>query len=1041
MSDADEIRDLLELYCERIRETRRDPSHSPEKSLYRHFEEVLERIASILGKEVSLIQEYNEEGIGSPDIGVNLPGGSMSYVEAKRPSNSLSGFTGRERDQFKRYQRLDNLIYTNFWRLKLFQRGDLVETAELVPSASLDPRGANSLPTGFDVGPALDLIRQFLSYESPSIHTASDLAERLARGAWLVRDAVNSAMLDLEEESPLHQIYGEYRDILFSDLSYSEFADAYAQTLSYGLLLARRETNDELRMNTAPSFVKEQENTLLAATLRLLSLDVVTDLVGWTTENLLTIVNSVEANLLQAEDEDRDPLLYFYEDFLEAYDPQLRRETGVYYTPQPVVNLQTRVINHLLQNRFDRRYGFADRDVHTLDPAVGTGTYLISALRQAADRLEEAKGEDSVPDEIGEVAERMNGFEILVGPYSVSHFRLTTAVEKLGGEVEEKLPIMLTDTLKPAEEQPDLTPAFGFMSEPITKERERADQVKRHEPIMVILGNPPYKRGKADEGWVWNNLLETFRDPVRDEYSGDFKNMADLYVSFYRWARWKLFESEGAPERGVLSLITNRKWLQGGWAGGMRQVFRQDFDDIYILDLHGDNRAPLPANVDQDENIFNVQVGVAIAVMVADGSRNREEAQVHYTSRRGGEQSKRDWLDSIGADWSETDFTEVETEGTSPFLPGLSEQFESWPVLEGDVFDFRHSGIETKRDPLVVSPSREDLKKKIKNFLSLEDEDKKRKMFSETEQRKIGRVDNHSFSEKNISKYGYRPLDNEFIYNHEDFLDRRRPKLQRVWGDDNKCLFTLPEGHGGGPSVFLQNKIPDRHAYRGSYGGFAFPLWDNRRENGGQQSLMPNQYHNFNDELVQALSETWNGEETNAEELFAYVYAVLSAPSYSLQFSGDLAQSFPRVPFPRSADMYQKGVTLGEDLVELHSFANRYPADGSLSFHGQIEEIERADYLQANERVVLTDEGSGVESVSKEVWRYSVSGYDVLESWIERREGIDFDQQLSDDLLDVIWILQETVALSDELDDFLGRLLEGGALTRDDLNLSTEVET
>jgi len=1037
MSELNEIRNLLSSYCEDIRETRSDPAHSPERSLYRHLEELLEGISPLLGTDVSVIQEYNEEGVGSPDIGVNLPDGSTSYIEAKRPDSSLRGFTGREHDQLERYLRLDNVIYTNFWRLKLFQEGEPVETAELVPFDSLDPNTSDGLPNSFELQSALNLLQRFLSYESPSIHTARDLAERLARSAWLVRDAVDSAMMDLDEESPLHQIYGEYRDILFADLTYSEFADAYAQTLSYGLLLARRETDDDLTMDTAPTLVQEQENTLLAATLRLLSLDSVTNLVGWTAENLLTIVNNVEPGLLRAEGDERDPLLYFYEDFLEEYDPQLRKEAGVYYTPQPVVNLQTRVINHLLQDRFDRTYGFADEDVHTLDPAVGTGTYLISALQQGVDRIEEGMGEDSVPDLAGEIAERLNGFEILVGPYSVSHFRLTTAVQKLGGEVNGKLPVMLTDTLKPADEQPDLTPTFGFMSEPITEERERADQVKRHEPIMAILGNPPYKRGKAEEGWVWNNLLETFRDPVREEYSGDFKNMADLYVSFYRWAHWKLFESEGAPEQGVLSLITNRKWLQGGWAGGMRKVFRQDFDDIYIFDLHGDNRAPLPASVDEDENIFNVQVGVAITVMVADGSRDGEEARVHYASKHGGEEEKRDWLNGIEANLSGAQFTEVETEGTSPFLPGLSDQFESWPSIDADVFSYKKSGTQTKRDHLVISPDKEILERKIKSFLE-SPEDKKPEIFNETRDQKSGQASSTSFDIRNIEKYSYRPLDNQYIYYHSDFVEYgRENSLREVWGESNLGFATLPEGHGAGPTVFLHPHFPDMHAYRGSYGGYIFPLWDKRNENGGQKPLIPGQFHNFNDDLVDSLSNQWNGKETDAGELFGYIYAVLSAPSYSLQFSEDLAQSFPRVPFPSSSDVYQEGASLGERLMKLHTLEIEYPGDGSLSYQGQIGEIEDARYLSENERVVLTEEGAGVQPVSEEVWGYSVSGYDVLEGWIECREGFDFDQQIRTELLDVIWILEETVALSDDLDDFLGRLLEGEVLTREDLGLST----
>ena len=288
------------------------------------------------------------------------------------------------------------------------------------------------------------------------------------------------------------------------------------------------------------------------------------------------------------------------------------------------------MINRLLVDVFHRRYGLADEGIDILDPAVGTGTYLVSALGEGCRHMRRAMGEAAVTQAATHLGNHLHGFEIQVGPYAVAHYRMATAVQEYGGQLTGRLPIYLTDTLLPSYGQPQVTPHFGFMSAPITEERQGADRVKAEIPIMVIMGNPPYGRGKAESGWVWEVLMEDFRREVPPEYRVDLKNLAEWYAYFYRWALWKLFEQEDAAQKGILSFITNSRWLIGGAFGGMRQMFRRYFDRIYLLDLHGDGRAPLPAGVELDQNVFDIQVGVAIAVCVADGSRGEAEAEVFY---------------------------------------------------------------------------------------------------------------------------------------------------------------------------------------------------------------------------------------------------------------------------------------------------------------------------------------------------------------------------------------------------------------------------
>ena len=682
-----QARDALTRYCQSVRQIRQDSGHHPETSLYSPLENLLRELSAILDTNITIIQQYSTGEIGAPDFCLKPAGKSLAFLEAKEPDKHLDNLRGRDREQLEKYRELPNLLYTNFWDLKLFQEKNEVQQAVLLPRECLEPGAPYTARlAAHDPGPALDLLARFFAYSIPYITKPAQLCQHLARAARLVRAAVAEAMEIAPLDSPLGQIYSEFRDILFFELDKKEFADAYAQTLAYGLLLARQATGQTLTLATAHTFISAERHRLLAATLNLLAQPPVTAMVGWSLASLVELVNQVDPGVLAYEDPAHDPLLYFYEDFLAEYDPELRRKRGSYYTPPPVVNFQTRVINRLLVDAFHRRYGLADEGIEILDPAVGTGTYLVSALGEGCRHLRRAMGETAVPQAATHLGNHLHGFEIQVGPYAVAHYRLATAVQEYGGHISGRLPIYLTDTLLPSHGQPQVTPHFGFMSAPITEERQGADRVKAEIPIMVIMGNPPYGRAKAESGWVWDTLMADFRQGVPPEYRVDLKNLADAYVSFYRWALWKLFEQEHAARRGILSFITNSRWLIGGAFGGMRQMFRRYFDHIYLLDLHGDGRAPLPAGIELDENVFDIQVGVAIAVCVADGSRGEAEAEILYSGVWGTRASKEEWLNLIPVTLPPDRFETVAGSGPDPFYPGMGADFRLLAGLACNIY-------------------------------------------------------------------------------------------------------------------------------------------------------------------------------------------------------------------------------------------------------------------------------------------------------------------------------------------------------------------
>ncbi|MFZ5449970.1 MAG: type ISP restriction/modification enzyme [Thermodesulfobacteriota bacterium] len=1019
-----QTRDAITRYCQAIRQIRQDPGHHPETSLYNPLENLLRDLASILDTTITIIQQYSTGEIGAPDYCIKPAGKSLAFLEAKEPNKSLDNLHGQDKKQLEKYLELPNLLYTNFWDLKLFQEKQEVQQALLLPRPCLDPATPYTARlAAHDPAPAMDLLARFFAYSIPYIAKPAQLCQHLARAARLVRGAVEEAMEVAPPDSPLGQIYSEFRDILFFELDKKEFADAYAQTLAYGLLLARQAaTGQTLTLATAHTFISPERHRLLSATLNLLAQPPVTAMVGWSLASLLELVNQVDPGVLAYEDPGHDPLLYFYEDFLAEYDPELRRKRGSYYTPPAVVNFQTRVINRLLVDAFQRRYGLADEGIEILDPAVGTGTYLVSALGEGCRHLRRAMGEAAVSQAATHLGNHLHGFEIQVGPYAVAHYRLATAVQEYGGHITGRLPIYLTDTLLPSYGQPQVMPHFGFMSGPITEERQGADRIKAEIPIMVILGNPPYGRGKAETGWVWEVLMEDFRKGVPPEYRVDLKNLAEWYAYFYRWALWKLFEQEHAAKKGILSFITNSRWLIGGAFGGMRQMFRRCFDRIYILDLHGDGRAPLPAGVEADQNVFDIQVGVAIAVCVADGSRGEAEAEVFYAEAWGTRAGKEEWLNQYPENLPLDRFEVVPGGGQDPFYPGLGGDFSAWPDL-ASIFIKKFSGVETKRDKLVVAPTRQELEGRIRGFIAAPMH-QQAELFHETEARTISKALNYPFDFSKITHFAYRPLDNQYLYNNSAYLDRPRPTLQSCWGSNNLSLASLQYRHGQGPVAFLQSVLPNRHVY-GGHGAHIFPLWN--RDAGIWTT------HNFHPALLENLTAHW-GREVTPEELFAYCYGVLGWEGYSLHFARELARSFPRVPFPRDYGLFQEGRELGQRLVNLHSFRERYPGDGSLTIQGTATTIKQSDYDPQSRRLSLAV-ATYAAPVSPEAWGYVVSGYEVLRQWVKRRIGLPLTLEIQSQLLDVIWAVEQTVSLRPALNDFGERLLAAPHFSVQELGL------
>lgn len=989
---------------------------------------------------------------GSPDLVISQRQTPVGYVEAKDVKIDL--VTAENSNQLKRYREsLGNLILTNYLDFRLYRDGELVRSLSL---ASVSKNGSLSLVKGAD-RELHAMLQVFFDSRMPTISVPEDLAARMARGARLLRDMIGDVFDSEDDAGDLHEQYAAFRQMLIAELSVSEFADMYAQTLAYGLFAARCN-------HSGPGFTRERAGHDLPRTnpfLRKLFNSIagpdLDERVTWIVDELAEVlaktdITKILARFGKAKRGD-DAVVHFYETFLAAYNPEIRELRGVYYTPEAVVRFIVESVDHVLRTELDIVEGLADsvklptvggkesqHRLTVLDPATGTGTFLYSVIDKVRETFK--AGDGAWPAYVAEhLLPRLIGFELLMAPYAVAHLKLALKLQSTGYDLarDERLRVYLTNTL----DEPHVGAGLPLFARWLAEEANVAGDIKKTSPVMVILGNPPYS-GNSQHSGAWLRGLMRGKDALSNRLAGNYfscdgeplgerqsKWLNDDYVKFIRFAQWKI-ENTG---HGVLAFITNRNYIDNITFRGMRQALTAAFDNIYVLDLHGDALGgDATASGLADENVFDITKGVAITVFVRNKGSRRGKSKIAYASLRGprdGNQvelngkivkgtGKYGWLraNSVGT----IKWQKVKPEAPyyifKPENDAVRQLYRKTFVGVDELFRFGSSGFVAGYKEVAVDYSEALVVEKFRRLAFPE-----ARLNSEDVKAEFGLADRDNWTvagaraklrndtdwQESVVPYLARPFDLRSVLYKDEFLIRSVRRAQRhMLPGDNLALLVSRQTISPFRHVFASRSVATfnvlDNAGRHGAGPF-FPLYTHLEAKGGKAGkalgLGVKKEHNLSEEVINematdlALTFVTTGlgdlhKTFGPEDVFGYVYAILHASAFRADFGVQLKTGFPRVPLALDPKPFVKLSRLGTALVNLHtgqtipSRAASFPRSGD----DVVRNIEFTPHAaDPNTGRVRINGDQYFEDVPLAVWKHQVGRYQVCHQWLKERVG------------------------------------------------------
>ena len=1018
-------------YLQRINRTRTTTEATPELSLFPHLQTFLEEVfVDHFDKDtITLTQEPRQlDQIGRPDfIAMDglLP---IGYIEAEAFGRDLDRLTGHAETQNARFiENLDNFILTNFVEFRLYTDGTLRAKARIDDSTE-------NLET---------LLERFLDAGQVQITSPEALARYLARRTRELQTQIATTLND--ENSEIYGMFSAFKELLISTLTPDDFADMYAQTLAYGLFAARctlpNATN--FSRHTAAEALPRSNPFLVQLFYHVASPNLEAN-VTYILDDIAALLRNVPTEMLRtafaARNHLEDPVIHFYETFLAEYDPQRRVDRGVYYTPPQVISYIVRSVDSLLKTELNRPDGLADDNTLILDPATGTGGFLLTVLDHVRAYVTDTYGAGEWTQYVNaQLVKRIFGFELLVAPYTIAHLKLSLFLQAQGWRADERLRIYLTNTLEQPDEMQPSIPFAGFIS----AEANAALSVKRDEPLLVILGNPPYPQDSANPSrdgrklTFIGELIEGYRqidgEPLGDKNS---KVLQADYVKFTRWAQWRI-DKNG---EGVIGYIVNNSFLDGPTFRGMRQSLFDSFNTIYLLNLHGSSRiTEIVPEAEKDENVFDISQGVTILLCVKERD-NPAPAKVCYADIWGPRDEKYKALSETCV--QTTDWEELQP--TSPyylFVPQATEQIAEyelgWEIT--NIFQTDSVGIVTGRDKFTLHWTMEKLRETVADFVSLSVDDAREKyqLPKDSQDWKIhlaqADIRNHPDVEQHVQSIHYRPFDTRWTYytgQSSGFHGRPRPEIMRHMQEDNLALCV----HRGIKSPIWQhalvaNQISEKSyiSNRGEPTAHVFPLY--LYPNPEEMEISTERSLNFQPAFLTALSEALALPQTapfnlpegvSPEEIPAYIYAMLYSPTYRERYYEFLKYDFPRILLPQDIVQFRTLATLGQHLIDAHLLKDISRSIGtptSHKFEGEGDGIiGRVRYLDGQ---VWINPDQYFTDVPEAVWEYEIGAYQVCEKWLKDRRGEVLSHAEVRQYRAILVAIAETLAVMGEIDSVL----------------------
>lgn len=990
------------------------------------YRPAFQRMVEQLKPDVQVINEPAYTGGNAPDFLFKNGGVPIAYAECKDVTIDIKNKDVQK--QATRYvDAFGRILLTNYYDFEI-----LNEEGEVISISIAEYNDKEIVPITENLERLANIISDYITPSHRTIKSAKKLAKIMANKARILRDNA-LASLSENQESDIFAQYQTFKEALIHDLSEKDFADMYAQTLVYGLFVARYYDP------TLPTFSRYEAQDLLPASNPLLKKFfghvAGTDYdpkIAWLVDSLIDAYLSTDVYGLMHKEfvkKQKDPVLHFYETFLAEYDKGLRKNRGVYYTPVPVVSFIVRSVDEILKSKFYLSKGLADTSkidhkvkiqgedgrrkdgikritdqihkVQVLDPALGTGTFLNEVIHEIYKTFEGQEG--LWPKYVGNhLLPRLHGFELLMASYTMAHLKLGVTLKEEGYNGHERLSVWLTNSLEESvHEVPNL-----FMSQWLTEESNQASRIKSEMPIMVVLGNPPYSVSSGNKGASIMNLIQVYKENLNER---NIQTLSDDYIKFIRFAENQV-EKTGY---GIVAMITNNSFIDGVTHRQMRKHLMETFNEIYILDLHGSAiKSEFSVDGGKDENVFNIQQGVSINLFIKT-SESKKLARVYHADLLGKQEFKYKTL-------NENSFETIKWQKlkmSDPYYFFLPKDFDELEEYQkgfsiDEIFKVSTSGIKTHRDHLVIGQSIKEVEERLRYFFEEEDDNQiiSKLNLKETSTWNLKQAkDQNAFDSSKIKDILYRPFDIQHIYYDSKLIDRdREEKMEHMNTLEENlgliCKRSRLIGTSTFQHVFVTDSMVDLNFLADQ--SFLFPL--QLKDEAG--SKVPN----IDKEIWKQIDDIVG--KTDPKDILDYIYAVLHSPQYREKYQDLLKIDFPRVSYPKDKKTFWKLAELGREIRKLHlldfskvnSFITTYPISGE-------NYVDKKYPKYKNDKVFINDE-QYFSNIPALVWEFFVGGYQPAQKWLKDRRGRELSVEDIEHYQKMVVALSETARIMKEID-------------------------